>query len=79
MPSMENQLLNKAMKQQVGVTAWLRGSVDFNTGVPRGSRVYPHTEPRRLATAGKSSRHQPSDPRLTSRQVVPHSGMQMPL
>lgn len=78
LPSMENQLLNKAMKQQVGVTAWQRGSVDFNTGVPRGSRVYAHTEPRCLATAGKSFRHQPSDPVWRQNRSVPTQACKCP-
>lgn len=39
-------------------------------------RVYPHTEPRRLATEGNPLvSHQDSDLYVTSKQVVPLSGM----
>lgn len=39
-------------------------------------RVYPHTEPWCLATEGNPLvSHQDSDPCVTSRQVVPLSGM----
>lgn len=62
------------MKQQVEV--WQRGSVNFKQVCHEEPRVYPHTEPRCLATEGNPHvSHQDYDHCVTSRQVVPLSGM----
>lgn len=58
-----------------GLTAW---QCRLQTQVCHEEpRVYPHTEPRRLATEGNPLvSHQDCDPGMTSKQVVPLSGTQ---
>ena len=74
--AMENNYgyLTAVMKQQVEV--WQRGSVDFKHRCATRNPVFMDTEPRCLATQGNPRvSHWDCEHRVTSRQVVPLSGM----
>ncbi len=62
--------------EATGRAVWQRGSVNFKQVCHEEAHVYPPTEPCRLATKGNPRvSYQITDPHMTSKQVVPHSGM----